>query len=659
MSNPKKKSIESTPHHIWAEWSTPDFVSTIYRGTAEFPMAPKVVNARTPSDHAAYVRKLEMNNVKLYSRSIHEISQNVRDFVDFYNQVRPVFADLFTDYDREIVLPTTAALGFVPPVHTDLDRLGSLGVRNSYLLRDDTYDLVVAYYKRHLPRGKGDLKLTLPVGTFLGYPFMVSGSQREVSSYLLSVMVSIGIGYRIRNSDVGSLKGIYSFLRSYHGDPFSSYGYRGSHSGSEQPLRCLEGMYSTVNAVMRNRIINLETKISVAEDRLDVKTLLSMLLSTPVHCQNRLVILAIVKFAKSLGFKVFGGDKAKFDMNTGGKRLDQQLRLHSAIIDSPSYYANASAAAQTRFWVPSNGRVYEFPGDIMLKSGLGNTTIVGCTTNFAYSLEAVAHALGVSVSEALEQMIVRNVDSENNTFTPNPSGSWGMLCWGDDGLFFFKDSDTFEKFMAYSNDVQQYPTEAEPAGKYLGSIYDAGPFSGTVPSGYSPGSIFQHMFFPERKKLYPFNLVSYLAQLELLGPAGEAFHDRARSIWHLMERGEYFLYKDRHSKLAELQPLILKNAAKGAVLADVMNIFTHGLGAEGGGIPESFQELLPFARPADLSDPLAFLEKDAKNFDYRLDAVAVRLVRSLCSGDLYSYPTLLRDFVARTGLHWSPGSVVY
>lgn len=635
---------------VVASFPTPYFDVKILKGTEKFPyqLPPMSGAARVIRDHSSFVAKKKSDYLRRYDRSLLEAIDTAKDFSNRVIKYGKVVEPILTDYDKEEVLPATCALGSWKSASTDFENIGYLGLDTDVTYPKDVIDVVVEWYTKYLPPAE-EARLSMVRGKQIGYPFMVGGSQRSLNDMLMAISASLVLGNHTRNGGANTLETLYGELRRFHGDPFCMEGSREQTTGKEIAMVLNEGIFSSTNFNPRYRIINMESKLSVMDIRSEIKHMLGSILAAPNHEQDRAKIRARIEGAQAKGWRIVSTDYSKFDFRHGGKRGLQQVDLHATVLKSERYRNSATLSFKTRAFIYGYGKLWEYPGDALLKSGMGNTTLIGCTGNFTGMIAALSHGTGKSPRELI------------GSYGTN----WDALMWGDDAVVMFQDHTWYD---ALKRGYSHYKLEVseEPTIKFLGSNYFKGDFDGTMDPGYSVGRAFQQQFFPERTKLYPFNLVGYIARLDLMGPdKAEGFHDRMKPLFGELELGDSFSFSTRHDVLRKLIPEMQRQAEKLGLLDDVLQVFTHGLQGDdfgGGDIPAIYYELLGIESSIDLSDPLEFIakarERDPKTYNAISQGLLTR-VKSVLNGDFSQYGMLLSELTMQFRLSYQNGSVIY
>lgn len=619
----------------------------ILQGSEKYPgfLPPISPKASLVRDHIAFVKKKRADSARRYDRTMVDLLTALDLYQKQVTMGMRVVGPLLTDYDKEVVLPSTCALGIWPSACTDLDAQGSLGLDTDVTYPDHIIDALVDHYARFLPKSLADISLSMPRGKMIGFPYFVPGSSRSANDVFLALCAMLVTGAK-KAGGQDSLASLYSFLKPHHGEAFAIEGFRQQHTAKEMPIILRDGIYSSTNFNPRYRIINMESKLSVLDIREDVKKMLYAIKGSPLHTQDRKEILERIDRRQKQGWLIVATDYSKFDFRHGGKRGHQQIDLHSRVLKSEAYKKSATLAFNTRFFTYGHKQVYQFPGDVMLKSGLGNTTLIGCTGNASATVAVLADIWRISGKEVMAKL----------------GQEWDALEWGDDTVLMLKDtslwdviSTTYKKF--------KLEVDQEETIKFLGSNYLAGGFKGSFDKGYSIGRAFQQQFFPERMKIYPFTTVGYIARLELMGPKGRDFHSVMLPFFESMDLGPPFKYDDRYAVLDKLGPEIAKKADKISQMDDILALFTHGiqdLSHDLVDMPPEFLKLLGLTSTIDLTDPIKFLAStDDADIKQLVSKDLLLKMKKITDGDFSQYKLILAELTHRSKLTWAQGSVIY
>lgn len=626
---------------------------TIYVMSEEYPGNIPVVAPylKRPTDHFAFFDKKTKDLRRRYTKTLIDLKDSFSRYTEELDFALNLVHDLLTDYDKEVVLPNTCALGIYAPSASDIDAKGDISSPNAYEYPDELIQAVTKHYRSLLPRDK-PTSMSLPRGKYLGYPFMIPGVQRLANDIFLSIMVALNIGLSKSdpNYDSNPLKSIYDFLFSYHGAPFALEGHRSQVSGKVLPIIIDSGVYSSHQFAPRFRIISMVSKFATISTRSYVKHFLGAILASPFHLQSRDEIKKRIDMAISSGWQVISMDHSQFDQRHGGKRGLQQLRLQASVLDSEAYFNASLISWEEDVIVTTRDGLYSMPGDLILKSGLPYTTLVGCTGNVCSLFYLINKLLGIPFGD---------IESSRGS-------TWDALCWGDDTVLMLRDAVDFERISSIFSEVDLDVT-VEPTVKYLGFNYARGGFAGTMHTGYSLGRFVQQQFFPERKKVSVFNRLGYMARITLLDPSiREVVHARFLPHFERMDLGEPFELSNITDEVAKASIEIMNHSEDISSLDDIFNIFLHGLGtdAEEIDLPDEFRQLFGLIGTVDMSDPVSFLAdldvgKTNKKKNKGVDPLIITLTRRLVEGDVSVYPVLISHAVNSLNLQFTQGDVIY
>jgi len=636
---------------VWVG-STPIFEARLMQNTKLFPSKLPDISpiAKKPRDHYNFFRKKELDNQKKYTRSLIDFNESADLYINRFNNYYNRISSLMTEYDKKEVLPSTCALGYWKTASTDLDNVGVLGLDSDVEYSDDVMDAVLEFYVREAGSISVEaLNLSMTRGKFIGWPYMIGGMNRELNNLFMALSASISLAGR-KEGGSDSLEWIQRELRTLHGDSFAIEGSRTQHTVKEIPVILREGVFSTTNVNPRYRIINMDPKVGVFDVRMEIKAVLEMIKRNPIHTQDRSEIRKRIENAIKSNWRVISVDHSKFDFRHGGVRGLQQIKLHGRMIKSDKYVKSSTISFKNRFISYAKSGLYEFPGDVMLKSGLGNTTLIGCTGNLSGFIAALSHELKMKPRELIAQR----------------GKTWDALMWGDDCVAMFSDPSWEDKLYAGFTHFK-LKAEAEVTIKYLGSNYERGDFKGTFTKGYSVGRAFQQQFFPERPKVWPFTTIGYIARLDLMGEPAKEFHQAMLSQFEDLDLGPRFAFQDRHTVLKTLIPEIEKRADKISMLDDVLNVFTHGLNdmdVSDLDMPEEYSKLLGLTGIMDVTDPGKYLTQEVelnakKGVKNQITPDMIKEVSLIANGDMSRYPILAGRLVNIFKLNWPRGSVFY
>lgn len=591
------------------------------------------------NDSSGFIQRKWLDVKKRYQRPLHEYVESCQLFIDRFNTVTNAFDPLLTDYDKQIVLPTTCGLGFIKPTHTDFDARGNYDEGGNFRYPTALIDAVVKFYSSHIVKRGDATKITLPRGKNSGWPHPISGRMREVTDILLGLNVGLGIA----GKRVGwRLSELTRFLEGYHGPAMLIPGERYQHTTRTMPAILAEGTYYSKNLEVRVRTILMSGKYAVAWNKPFVNSVLENLLHNPMHTQKRTDIRKRIADAQGRGWHLYAVDAKRFDGRHGGKRGDQiMLAISKAFGNAANYQDLTHEFALPVLAFDSKGAyLSRNSGEaLMLPSGVSSTTIVNCVGNCVISAGVYSLITKRSYADTMASY----------------QKDWDFLAWGDDGLL-MSPLEIPEAELSAAYTKFDFSAEFEPTVKFLGSNYAKGTFSGTMDIGYSMGRAVQQQFFPERVKLYPFSAVGYIARLELMGPTkAREFHMSMYKMWDVEKMGPLFKYEDRVATLHSLLPLIEKHADKISSVDDVLQVLTHGIDDADLGLDselEMFSEFLGLTQ-VDVTDPIEMLHKQG------VDEYLINKIAKLVKGDFSQYSHILSDLARLYSLTLRSGQPLY
>lgn len=612
-------------------------VASVKPHSADFPTGlPLLAGGATPFQPQGYLDKKNKDVAKRLKYPTFELMEKLRQYQNYATGIHNDFKHMYDQYDREIILPTTTALGIVPPSHTDVDELGTLGRNNDFEYSQDTVAAVKKYYSKYMQEYDGSY--SLPRGKNTAYPIIIPGLHREVNDIALAAQVALASAAKSRK---WSLPDLFRFLQQYHGQNFTIYGERRQHVGKTMPMSLSQGIHFGKMVEARVRGIYMSPKVAVAYNRRTVKKALATILATPVHVQDRPTIQNIMNKGKAAGKEFIAVDFSKFDQQFGNKRGRQVLRIISDLFGVDAFYDDLDAEFSSPLITFRQGQAYRYSNAPILMSGASFTSVVGCIGNVLSTVEMLSHYFGTTPADVVGMI---------------ESGRVLYIAWGDDTVLALDKGDhDFEK-LQWAYDKVKMKVDKEPVIKYLGNVYFPDAIK-DVRTGYSLGRAIQQQFFPERKKTFPFSTIGYVARLTLMEKSmSKEFHSIMLKRWVEEDLGPRFKYEDKEGVVRNLMPEAQKKAARIAELDDILMSLTHGVDDIAFELdPElaGFKDLLGLTS-ADFSDPLKFWDEEVK-----ASSTLKGLFTSLLKGELNDYPRFLTQLVVERKLTWKPGEPVY
>lgn len=618
----------------------------IMKKSADFPvgmppLGPGIVPVNTESP---YLMKIIRDLRETSQYPLSDVMMVEKKFRDVLTGALNVFSPMFTDYDNKVILPTTCALGYKRASHQELEERGKSGEGSDFVM---PYDFVtkcanyVMQFKK--PEDWENFSMSLPRQTAMGFPHQYRAVSRDTNLQLLALHVAAAMGAKAKSISLADLKSVFE---RFYGPCIITPGSRFQHTDKTMIMPTSAGIYYTKNFEPRRRLILAGPKFMIVYNREMTKRALNVLKNSPHHNQDRNYISATIdKWVKDPSMDVYAADHSKFDNRHGLPRSENFLKaLCDIIAGMPQAFEHIMTEFETPHYLWYANAAYTVDNTSILKSGISPTTILGIFAGFCATCYAFSHALGKSVDDVLRLF---------------KDGSIGCLSWGDDTVLAWKKTLTDKTKIEAGFAIQKLKVEEEPSIRYLGSLYDNGPFKGTMKKGYPIGRAVQQTFFPERKKDFPFSAIGYIARLQLVGQSGEQFHElmsRSR-FWDESLYGRKFAFKDRMSVLESLVPLVEKYAIKINQMDDILQSLTHGLSDMGidslDGQFEEFGQFLGMSQ-IDVSDPLKVAAETNPKSKYLLN-----YLEKLMKGDVLAVDAATREIAFSNGLAYTRGSVQY
>lgn len=582
--------------------------------------------------------------------TLYEMEQAKTLFQNRLYGALKLFNPFFSDFDKSEQLPSTCALGLWKPTHFGIDEVGFMGQHNAYQYEPDVVDAVIWYYKQHLAKvDRSDVKISIPRGKNVGWPYPIGGKNRRVSDFLLGLSATLVTLFKdVRKTRLSDL---FTFLESHHGWYYTLYGERYQHKGGDIPVVLRDGNFVSRNVESRVRAIYMDPKIAVMWLKFHINYLMKAILATRYHAQDREYISKFFKNCLSTGRVPLCPDFSKFDQRHGGLRGRQITWVISAILGHPEgllddMYFNQSLP----LLIPFQGEFYYRSDGPILTSGRVDTTVTGNIGN----LLALVQGMKIAFNQS-PMTTVRDIMNPE----ANPNALVVGTGYGDDGALFFHPSlgsqEQIQEVFSNAYEQMDLSIEFEPTVKFLGTHYDKGTFSGSMDDGYPVGRWFQQQFFPERRKERPFSVIGLVGRLDLVDPskAKEVFNTLKRSVfWDIYDLGPKFDFGDRHSVVRSLLPEVEKYANKISQVDDILQLYTHGLGEDGTDFIPDYLEGLIGQPTIDISD----LDRMYRELD--LDPALLRYLQQIKAGDLSSYQTMVAVISRQFNLQFNPGDVL-
>lgn len=546
------------------------------------------------------------------------------------------YEGLITDYDREVVLPSTVPMGFMKPHHYDLDEKCQVGVPRKFLFPDDVVQRTIKHLRALIP-SEPDRSLTMKRGTNLGYPTPKSGRTRDESDFLLALHCALAVGGRVRGL---SLREISQFLQPHYGPAFCKAGERFQVTEKVMPIYVNGTWYESTNLEMRARMILPSPKYCVAYNRPQIKRGLSAIMKSPHHPQDRGVLSSF--FSARPGDCYLALDVSRFDQSHGLAAGGQLLKIWGDILGlSPQDLDSWVYEFTIPLLIPSFNRLNLVPGGRILSSGVSMTTIIGCLASHMLCLYLI-QAAGMSVDEG----------------NANGGGKVGFVSWGDDIVLRFPSAERKKQFksdLERLSSLVELKFDEEPTVKFLGQNYHMNGFS--APTAYPFGRFIQQNFFPERIKEYPFSDIGFCARVQLLHPDIRKTVISKQCVNPQIYRCRE-AYPDPASAILRLSEVAAKSGEKITQLDEIFGTLIHGLQLDDAvgldlGVDDSLLELLG-STTADVSDPAQFLSDNPD-----VNKSLLSCVQRLQNGDLAYFVEALRLYTRIKGYRLVEGLPYY
>lgn len=556
-------------------------------GDAYLAGLPSLAGLRSASMANPYYRLRDKQRKQRLESDYNTLMSEFNAYKEFADKMFGATHSLRTEYDQSVILPTTCALGFTKPHHFDLDEKGQLGVQRRFLFPEESVVDATKFYFNLAnsvnSTDLADISVSMPRGKNTGWPTPRAQRSRDQSDMLLALHAAfVRAGVRAQHD----LSALVKEIERYHSPVIAVNGERYQHAGKLLPviINKKEVLFSN-NFEPRVRGIYFSPKFCVMWNRFPVKLALHLVLSNPIHTQDRHEIHKKITAAKQQGMVLLSLDVSKFDHSFGrdcGRQLlrtwaDILARIYSAqlapVPPTLSYsdrkqlanriYSDFNTEFSIPFLVPNHSGLFISNGAEILSSGLSLTTIVGCLASELMGLYILKKQFGLTRSDVL-------------------NGKCLLLTYGDDMVIgvpksFAKDADALLASCTEVGDEMELKFSAEPTIKFLGQNYDTLKFGNDARDlAYPVGRFLQQQFFPERMKQYPFSAIGTAARLDLLS---STVRDRTfqaiRSF--LAEDIRDLNFSDSTALIMSLMPEVQKYSDKISQLDDILGVMTHGL----------------------------------------------------------------------------------
>lgn len=592
-----------------------------------------------------YMDKRFKDLMRRRDRTYAEARDAMAVFANQFGSILRDFDPLLTDFDKEVMLPSTTALGIWKPTHYAIEEIGYMGKFNSFVYPQELFAVAVREYTKYYKAYNEEVSVSLPRGRNVGWPFPVGGLNRQASDFLLAMSAILTESFKEQGS---SVEDMFTWLSAYHGTPFTIYAERMQHTPKVLPVRLRDGWFNSTNFEPRTRAIYMDPKIMVMWMKRRVNKLLRAILTTDFHNPDKNGIKAFIKRAHDSGYHVLCEDFSKFDQRHGGKRGEQLVACAAAVLNDPTYASDVKFNSTLALPIPTETGLFVRNDGPILTSGSADTTLRGCMGNTFGSTYAISRGFGLSYEEIIGGFF-RSFSSP--LVTGRGYGDDGVLCISKK----FGTRDQVKRKLQQGFADAELEIDFEPTTRFLGYHYDKGDFAGTMDVGYPVSRFIQQHFFPERMKLFPFSTIGLIARLELVS------QDKSREIhriltdkyWDVEKLGPKFAYDDRLAYFESLGPEVEKLASKISQVDDILQVFLHGM-------DESFDIEIP----SEFKALLGLTNYKYSSVEELLSQVEVGkdllpILTRFSKEKLPSYGTIMMQSASILGLQYKPGDVIY
>lgn len=573
--------------------SHPDF------GYAPPPPPPHI----TPS-RGSYQATLLSKTLKAYSKPVQDFQPKV-NYMNALEVKLHSLSPFFSEADEE-ELKTCCYLGFGGRHHAQSDEGRSIGNDFEIDFDQEVLSAVSDQWKKTLRAHRSEimssLRLVMPTGTSLGWPYLFQDNSDNVRTFFLGMMA---LALQADRSIGRSLADVESLLERSHGARFIVPGWRYQHTKKVVPMFTREGMYWTQNLEFRTRLIAMVGKEGVLWNRRAAKIAINTALKMPQHAQNRTYIQSVIsKWQNDPSLQVVAVDVSGFDNGFGGKNLVTLLSVYSDITGTD--HQDLVSEVSAPMLVPFGQSLYTTTQRVtpQLPSGASFTSGVGLLAG-DYLIGKLYKILGISLKPHYDGVKVM------------------YLNWGDDMLIAVPKAVDVKKAYDTLSLHSGLEFDFEPTIKYLGFNYGSGSLQ--ADHGYSIARLVIKSLLPEQKTFYPFSLIGYAARLQFITKAKE-FHDIFTTLFWEDRYGPKFPFSELKSRLSHA----LEESAKlDSVPRDTLNFLLHGNNPEDD--PNSLSHIdFDFSKWIgnsfiDVTDP----EKAVRDSSSKLASVHLRWIRQV------------------------------
>lgn len=601
---------------------------------------PTFTEGQTPPP-SEFMNVLERKRQRLYSASVQEALDGYWRYVDILKRLYEAYKPLLNSYDIEQLLPTTTALSYMKPHHTQLDERGYIYKQRNYTLPQELEEVLVQYYRPWIAKCLNEVSLTITLGKNPGWPTPKGGRSDEEGDMLAAIHAAVAVG---AHANGWSLATLIATLEGMFGKSFTIPGFRHQMKDGWFFEKYLEGTVYFLNSMFRVRAINMNLLLSKCFNNPYVKPALHGVLASDMHTQDRTVMSNRIYSWKKKGWHYVATDFSRYDFHMGFQHGKSCLRIASRA-SCPNWepmYNDLCTEFDTDNILYDRNGLYITPGGAYLSSGISTTSLVGSIGSHIITLEMVHLLTGWDYAHCQREHM----------------RSWDAITFGDDAVFAISDTIIlpqwkpfdFDKVLPEVSKVTGMTITKETSMRFLGYHYIMDDYP-DAPIGYQNWRFVQQMAFPERRKVYPFTFIGYAARMTLI-PEREraiAIHNANKPFFEELDLGEWMPYDKIRAKLEYFQqhPELLEKGK--TELHAILQVLTKGLEAneavDMGLIDDDLWIQLLGPASADLTDPEKYITENRPTVNKQLiDGIA-----KLKSGAIHQLPLVLSQMTAIYG----------
>lgn len=586
----------------------------------------------TPPPPSEFMNVLERKRQRLYSSSINENLDGFWKYVDILSRLYKAYKPFLNSYDIQQLLPTTTALSYMKPHHTQLDERGYIYKKRNYDLPPELEEVLVRYYRPWIKKAKGNVSLTITLGKNPGWPSPKGGRSEEEGDVLDAVHAATAEGAHVNGWRLSTLK---QTLEGMFGPMFTIPGFRHQMKDGWFFEKYLEGICYFLNSMYRVRAINMNALLSKCFNNPVVKPCLHGVLESYFHTQNRPEMASRIYSWKRKGWHYTATDFARYDFHMGFEHGKSCLRIAAKAYsdDWEAIYQDLCTEFDTDNILYDRNGLYITPGGSYLSSGISTTSLVGSIGSHILMLELVHMLTGWSYAKCQEEHM----------------RSWDAITFGDDAVIAISDQIILPEWKPFSWDkaleavskITGMTITQETSMRFLGYHYLMDNYP-DAPIGYQNWRFVQQMAFPERRKVYPFTFIGYAARMSLIPEVERAkdIHNANKQFFEELELGEWMPYDKIRDKLVYFQKHPELTAKGKAEMHAILQVLTKGLEAEDainmGLIEDDLWCQLLGPATADITDPVKFISDKHPHASKQL----IQAIAQVKSGAIHQLPAV-------------------